>query len=124
LSRATRNRRLRAVLIPTDGAEMRKNLQATRWNPTWTLIGASLALMMAFLDALVVTTALPTLRASLHSSVPELEWTINAYNLVLACMLRTGAALGDRCARRQAVAPYTAGAALACISASPLWERR
>jgi EmrB/QacA subfamily drug resistance transporter len=72
-----------------------------RWNPTWTLIGASLALMMAFLDALVVTTALPTLRSSLHTTVPSLEWTVNAYNLTLACTLLTGAALGDRFGRRR-----------------------
>jgi EmrB/QacA subfamily drug resistance transporter len=74
---------------------------ARRWNPIWTLIAASLALMMAFLDALVVTTALPTLRTSLHSSLGSLEWTVNAYNLALACLLLTGAALGDRFGRRK-----------------------
>ena len=42
------------------------------WNPAWTLAAASLALMMAFLDALVVTTALPALRLSLHSSLASL----------------------------------------------------
>src|SRR5581483_2993649 len=52
-------------------------------------------------DALVVTTALPTLRRSLHSSLDNLEWTVNAYNLALACMLLTGAALGDRYGRRK-----------------------
>lgn len=71
------------------------------WNPTWTLVAASLAMMMAFLDALVVTTALPTLRTSLHSSLGGLEWTVNAYNLAFACMLLTGAALGDRFGRRR-----------------------
>jgi EmrB/QacA subfamily drug resistance transporter len=76
-------------------------LRRPTWNPTWTLIAASLALMMAFLDALVVTTALPTLRESLHSSLGNLEWTVNAYNLALACMLLTGAALGDRFGRRK-----------------------
>jgi EmrB/QacA subfamily drug resistance transporter len=77
------------------------NLPARPWNPTWTLVAASLALMMAFLDALVVTTALPTLRRSLHSTLPNLEWTVNAYNLALACTLLTGAALGDRFGRRK-----------------------
>lgn len=74
---------------------------ARRWNPTWTLAVASLALMMAFLDSLVVTTALPTLRVSLHSSLTTLEWTVNAYNLSFACLLLTGAALGDRFGRRR-----------------------
>ncbi len=72
-----------------------------RWNPAWTLAVASLALMMAFLDSLVVTTALPTLRVSLHSSLTTLEWTVNAYNLSFACLLLTGAALGDRFGRRR-----------------------
>jgi EmrB/QacA subfamily drug resistance transporter len=69
--------------------------------PGWTLAAASLALMMAFLDALVVTTALPALRTSLHSSLADLEWTVNAYNLTFACLLLTGAALGDRFGRRR-----------------------
>jgi len=43
-----------------------------RWSPAWTLAVASLALMMAFLDSLVVTTALPALRVSLHSSLASL----------------------------------------------------
>jgi len=76
------------------------SLRRPAWNPAWTLVAASLALMMAFLDALVVTTALPALRQSLHSSLTSLEWTVNAYNLALACMLLTGAAVGDRFGRR------------------------
>jgi EmrB/QacA subfamily drug resistance transporter len=69
--------------------------------PAWTLLVCSLALMMSFLDALVVTTALPSLRAALHGSVGDLEWTVNAYNLAFACLLLTGAALGDRFGRRR-----------------------
>jgi EmrB/QacA subfamily drug resistance transporter len=57
--------------------------------------------MMAFIDALVVTTALPTLRSSFHSSLGDLEWTVNAYNLAFACLLLTGAALGDRFGRKR-----------------------
>jgi EmrB/QacA subfamily drug resistance transporter len=53
------------------------------------------------LDTLVVTTALPVIRVSLHSSLSDLEWTVNAYNLAFACSLLTGAALGDRFGRRR-----------------------
>jgi EmrB/QacA subfamily drug resistance transporter len=74
---------------------------ARRHSPAWTLAVASLALMMAYLDALVVTTALPSLRSSLHGSLADLEWTVNAYNLSFACLLLTGAALGDRFGRRR-----------------------
>jgi EmrB/QacA subfamily drug resistance transporter len=56
---------------------------------------------MTALDTLVVTTALPVIRVSLHSSLSDLEWTVNAYNLAFACSLLTGAALGDRFGRRR-----------------------
>jgi EmrB/QacA subfamily drug resistance transporter len=89
-------------------------------SPTWTLVVASLALMMAFLDALVVTTALPSLRTSLHGTLADLEWTVNAYNLSFACMLLTGAALGDRFGRRRmlciGLATFTGASLLAGLA--------
>jgi hypothetical protein len=39
-----------------------------RGSPAWTLVVASLALMMAFLDSLVVTTALPALQVWLQAA--------------------------------------------------------
>jgi EmrB/QacA subfamily drug resistance transporter len=56
---------------------------------------------MTALDTLVVTTALPVLRSDLHAGLAGLEWTVNAYNLAFACLLLTGAALGDRFGRRR-----------------------
>jgi EmrB/QacA subfamily drug resistance transporter len=69
--------------------------------PIWTLVLASMGLFMTALDTLVVTTALPVLRVSLHTTLSDLEWTVNAYNLAFACSLLTGAALGDRFGRRR-----------------------
>jgi EmrB/QacA subfamily drug resistance transporter len=66
----------------------------------WTLILASVASFMAALDTLVVSTALDTIRIDLGASVEQLEWTINGYNLSLAVLLMTAAALGDRFGRR------------------------
>ena len=40
-----------------------------RW---WTFAIVSLALFMAFLDNLVVTTALPSIQRALHASIPDL----------------------------------------------------
>ena len=56
---------------------------------------------MVALDNLVVTTALPSIRASLGASIQSLEWTVNAYTLTFAVLLLTGAALGDRFGRRR-----------------------
>src|ERR1700758_1425168 len=67
----------------------------------WTLAITSLALFMVSLDNLVVTTALPVIRHSLHASLSQLEWTVNAYTLTFAVLLLTGAALGDRFGRRR-----------------------
>jgi EmrB/QacA subfamily drug resistance transporter len=72
----------------------------------WTLVLASLGVFMIALDTLVVTTALPVLRVDLGASLSDLEWTVNAYNLSFACLLLTGAALGDRFGRRRM---FTAG---------------
>src|SRR3982751_4652270 len=66
----------------------------------WTFAIPSLALFMATLDNLVVTTALPVIRTDLHSGLSGLEWTVNAYTLTFAVLLLTGAALGDRFGRR------------------------
>jgi EmrB/QacA subfamily drug resistance transporter len=91
-----------------------------RPSPVWTLVAASAAVFMCLLDALVVTTALPVLKSSLHSGLPDLEWTVNAYNLSFACLLLTGAALGDRFGRRRmlcaGLAVFTIASAAAALS--------
>jgi EmrB/QacA subfamily drug resistance transporter len=68
---------------------------------TWVLVLTSLASFMVALDALVVSTALSTIRLDLGASVEQLEWTVNAYSLSFAVLLMTGAALGDRFGRRR-----------------------
>src|SRR3954452_4506193 len=67
----------------------------------WVLVLTSLASLMVALDALVVTTALSTIRTDLHASIAALEWTVNAYSLSFAVLLMTAAALGDRFGRRR-----------------------
>jgi hypothetical protein len=47
---------------------------------------------MVALDALVVATALTTIRLDLHASVEQLEWTVNAYNLSFAVLMLTASA--------------------------------
>lgn len=66
----------------------------------WALGLASVGSFMVALDALVVTTALSTIRLHLGASIEELEWTVNAYALSFAVLLMTGAALGDQFGRR------------------------
>ncbi|MFL5885782.1 MAG: DHA2 family efflux MFS transporter permease subunit, partial [Thermoleophilaceae bacterium] len=93
-----------------------------RSHQAWTLVLASLGVFMTALDTLVVTTSLPVLRLDLHASLSSLEWTVNAYNLAFACLLLTGAALGDRFGRRRmftvGLTAFTAASAAAALSPS------
>jgi EmrB/QacA subfamily drug resistance transporter len=86
-----------------------------RRGPGWVLIIASVASLMVALDALVVTTALPTIRVHLGASIEELEWTLNAYTLSFAVLLMTGAALGDRFGRRRM---FVAGLAIFSLASA------
>ena len=89
---------------------------------TWTVVLAGLGVFMTALDTLVVTTSLPVLRVDLHASLSSLEWTVNAYNLAFACLLLTGAALGDRFGRRRmfavGIAIFTMGSVASALSPS------
>ncbi len=88
----------------------------------WTFIITALALFMTALDNLVVTTALPVIKADLGASLAQLEWTVNAYTLAFAVLLLTGAALGDRFGRKRVflvgLTVFTGGSAAAALAPS------
>jgi EmrB/QacA subfamily drug resistance transporter len=71
------------------------------WRRRWVLALTAVAAMMVVFDALVVSTALTSIRADLGASIEQLEWTVNAYVLSFAALLMTAAALGDRFGRRR-----------------------
>ena len=58
--------------------------------PAWAFSISSIALFMAALDNLVVTTALPGHPARPRRNLAELEWIVNAYTLTFAVLLLTG----------------------------------
>jgi len=95
---------------------------STRAATIWTFIVTSVAVFMVSLDNLVVTTALPVIKADLGASLQGLEWTVNAYTLTFAVLLLTGAALGDRFGRKRmflvGLAIFTLGSALAALAPS------
>jgi EmrB/QacA subfamily drug resistance transporter len=66
------------------------------------LILASL-LLAAFainLDTTIVNVALPTLVRELHASTTQLEWIVDAYNLMFAAFVLAAGNLGDRVGRK------------------------
>ena len=100
----------------------RKIEMSKRARMLWTFGITTVALFMVTLDNLVVTTALPVIRRSLHSSLAGLEWTVNAYTLTFAVLLLTGAALGDRFGRRRlfviGMTIFTLGSVAAALAPS------
>jgi EmrB/QacA subfamily drug resistance transporter len=98
---------------------------SARARTMWTFVITSVALFMASLDNLVVTTALPSIRDHLHASLEGLQWTVNAYTLTFAVLLLTGAALGDRYGRRRlfviGLGLFTVGSAAAALAPGIGW---
>jgi EmrB/QacA subfamily drug resistance transporter len=70
--------------------------------PVWlAVLATSLPMFMATLDNLVMTSALPVIRADLAASVNQLSWFVNAYTLAFATFMLPAATLGDRWGRRR-----------------------
>src|SRR5215470_5847911 len=97
----------------------------TKRTTIWTFGITSAALFMASLDNLVVTTALPSIRAHLHATLAGLQWTVNAYTLTFAVLLLTGATLGERYGRRRlfvaGLGLFTLGSAAAALAPGIGW---
>ncbi|KDN86002.1 MFS transporter [Kitasatospora cheerisanensis] len=59
------------------------------------------SMVMVVMDITVVNVALPAVRRELGASVPALQWTVDAYTLVLAAFLLPAGAAADRWGRRR-----------------------
>jgi EmrB/QacA subfamily drug resistance transporter len=70
-------------------------------NGFWVLIATILGSSMAFIDGTVVNVALPALQTSLHATVSDVQWVVEAYALMLASLLLVGGSLGDLYGRRK-----------------------
>jgi len=60
-----------------------------------------MSLFIVGLDVTIVNLALPSIRSELHASVAKLQWTIDAYTLVLASLLMVSGSTADRVGRRR-----------------------
>jgi EmrB/QacA subfamily drug resistance transporter len=60
-----------------------------------------LSLLIVGLDTTIVNVALPSIHHELRASVSGLQWTIDAYTLVLASLLILGGSTADRLGRRR-----------------------
>jgi EmrB/QacA subfamily drug resistance transporter len=60
-----------------------------------------MSLLIVGLDVTIVNVALPSIGRELHTSVSGLQWTIDAYTLVLASLLMLSGSMGDRLGRKR-----------------------
>ena len=67
----------------------------------WLIAGTALGSGIAFLDGTVVNIALPAIADDFDASLAGLQWTVNAYLVMLSALLLLGGSLGDHYGRRR-----------------------
>ncbi|MCX4726711.1 MFS transporter [Streptomyces sp. NBC_01306] len=79
-----------------------------------------MSLLIVSLDNTVLNVALPSMQKELHASVSGLQWTIDAYTLVLASLLMLAGSTADRIGRRRVfkagLVIFTLGSALCSVA--------
>ncbi len=100
-------------------------LGSLRARPGVVLAALTLAVFMVTVNVTVVAVALPQLQRSLHARADEVEWVIDAYNLVGACLLLAAGWAADTYGRRRVLVAgyvcFTAGALLCALAPSVGW---
>ncbi|MFK0253371.1 MFS transporter [Streptomyces sp. NPDC090445] len=84
-----------------------------------------MSLLMVSLDSTVLNVALPSVRRELGASVAGMQWTIDAYAVVLASLLILAGSTADRIGRRRVFAAglvlFTAGSLLCSLAPGLHW---
>ncbi len=83
------------VVIPTvdDGLSRRRRVGI--------LLICSMSLLIVGLDVTIVNVALPSIGRDFHAQLSGLQWTVDAYTLVLASLLMLSGSTADRLGRRR-----------------------
>jgi EmrB/QacA subfamily drug resistance transporter len=84
-----------------------------------------LSVLLVSLDTTILNVALPSIQEDLHSSVSGLQWTLDAYTIVLASLLILAGSTADRVGRRRVfllgLVSFTGGSALCSLAPSLHW---
>ncbi len=84
-----------------------------------------MSLLIVGLDNTIVNVALPSIQEDLNASVSGLQWTVDAYTLVLASLLMLSGSTGDRLGRRRTfmtgLVIFTLGSLLCSIAPGLGW---
>src|SRR4051795_7358446 len=83
------------------------------------------SMLVVVMDISIVNVALPAMRRELNASVSGLQWTIDAYTLVLASFLVLAGSTSDRVGRRRifqiGLAAFGIGSLLCSLAPSIGW---
>jgi EmrB/QacA subfamily drug resistance transporter len=81
-----------------------------------------MSILIVGLDVTILNVALPSIQHDFHASVSGAQWTIDAYTLVIACLLMLSGSTGDRLGRRRTfqlgLLIFTIGSGLCSIAPS------
>jgi EmrB/QacA subfamily drug resistance transporter len=81
-----------------------------------------MSLLLVGLDNTIVNVALPSIGRELHTTVSGLQWTVDAYTLVLASLLMLSGSMGDRFGRKRVfslgLVLFTLGSLLCSVASS------
>jgi EmrB/QacA subfamily drug resistance transporter len=90
----------REEVIELDDAGNPPEPDPRRW---WTLLVLCLCITVIGVDNTILNVALPSIVRDLGASGSELQWIVDAYTIVFACLLLTAGSLGDRYGRKRAL---------------------
>jgi EmrB/QacA subfamily drug resistance transporter len=112
-------------LLQRRATARRARAEGAATNPAMVLAIILGCYLMVVLDASVVITALPDIRADLGFSPASLSWVQNIYALAFGGLLLLGARMGDLLGRRQVfiggIALFTAASMLGGLAQSETW---
>jgi EmrB/QacA subfamily drug resistance transporter len=83
------------------------------------------SIVVVVMDISIINVALPAIRADLHASMSGLQWTVDAYTLVMASFLLLAGSTADRIGRRRifqiGLAAFGLGSLLCSLAPSIGW---
>ena len=89
-------------------------------DPRFVLLATSLGVLLAQIDTSVVNLGLKSIAHDLSAGITEMQWVIDAYNVVYATLLLTGGTLGDIYGRRRifliGISLFTAGTIICALA--------
>jgi EmrB/QacA subfamily drug resistance transporter len=84
-----------------------------------------MSILLVSLDNTIVNVALPTIHRDLGASLSQLQWTVDAYTVVLATLLILSGSIADRIGRKRVFAIglglFSVGSLLCSAAPSPGW---